>query len=222
MIFEDTEYTAISPATPGFFDLEGVDHHGGLQTQHEEQKDAPGAGTDVFELISAGSSFEASLLGADLDQSIDTQQEEPDEDEGLLDFELPLNFHHSSSTSNLETTSVPHNLEFVDHNTGVRRMSVTKRPSLASRFSESRLSDHNNNNNNNNKNLANRPQPVRRRSNPFYFPSKHIKNMISKEKQRLHTSRKTQAVGKDGSCDSSSSQGPQHNKPILERRQTVL
>ncbi|SCU81367.1 LANO_0B02828g1_1 [Lachancea nothofagi CBS 11611] len=67
-----------------------------------------------------------------------------------------------------------------------------------------------------------RPQLGRRKSNPFYLPSRHIKNMISKDKQRK-SCRKIQTNVSGTACkgDDDVSTYPQNSKPFLERRQTV-
>lgn len=68
-----------------------------------------------------------------------------------------------------------------------------------------------------------RPQLKRRKSNPFYSPSRHIKNMIKKDKKRKYPSKNER--GDHSDAVDQRVIGETHmnctDKPFLERRQTV-
>lgn len=66
-----------------------------------------------------------------------------------------------------------------------------------------------------------RPRLSHRKSNPFYLPSKHIKNMISKDRHR-QSARKVESASRSQWGGAGEALIPvQCTKPFLERRQTI-
>ncbi|CUS25083.1 LAQU0S26e00650g1_1 [Lachancea quebecensis] len=66
-----------------------------------------------------------------------------------------------------------------------------------------------------------RPRLLQRKSNPFYLPSKHIKNMISKDRHRQGARKAESGSRSQWGGAEEALVSAQCAKPFLERRQTV-
>ncbi|SCU78564.1 LADA_0A06260g1_1 [Lachancea dasiensis] len=158
--------------------------------------------SDVFGLISSGSHFGATLSSVEsglLNTDLDNRSEE---------FEGPLSIFLTSE-SDYEAVEVPRTQPIqVESGACSASLASAEAQELSSQPLQSSK-------------CYTRPRLATRKSNPFYLPSKHIRNMIAKERQRK-SSRKI-SIGAEKSWESSEdlNMHPKYEKPGLERRQTV-
>ncbi|SCU77986.1 LAME_0A02894g1_1 [Lachancea meyersii CBS 8951] len=231
MIFDHADFTATSPEQAYFdLDIDQTEIHGHSHSSVNCNSTEYVSSADVLEMISASTSFvdasplvevEPRLLLSDVEEQSYTNNDMKDLRQDSFDFALPQEIDPEVDHLITDLAAFENNGVGDDENRSPNiNCAQTAEPhGPMPQFSSSF--------NNSSSSSSVRPQPRRQKSNPFYFPSKHIKNMISKETKR-QSCRKTQNLANQssweslGSLEDQSCSSSQNSKPLLERRQTVL